>query len=266
MTLTEPAEQPRRSPLYRVLAAQGARFEPLNGYAAASDFGRDAADEAAQAARLGLADLTPLPRVGFKGWTIGPWLAGAGARLGEASNRAYPQADGTRIARLAPGEALVLAGRGGSGPLIETLDRAWSMAEADGCFRVAREETSCWLLLTGGHAASMLAKVCAVDLRPAAFAPCAIAQTNVARLNAIVIRGDIGPVPAFDLLADNASAVYLWDALLDAMAEHDGAPIGLAAIRSLLDGGEAQEPAPAPAAAPAEPDGLSPDPQDPPSS
>ena len=241
--MTTPTEQTRRSPLYRALAADGARFEPLGGYAVARDFGRDAAVKAAQAESMGLADLTPLPRIGFKGWNIGPWLAGAGAEMGEASNRAYRQADGTRIARLAPGEALVLADRSGAGPLIESLDRAWSMAEADGCFRVARDETSCWLLLTGAHAPSMLAKVCAVDLRPRAFAPDAIAQTNVARLNVIVIRGDVGPVPAFDLITDSASAVYLWGALLDAMAEYEGAPIGLGAIRSLLDGGEEPRPA-----------------------
>ena len=239
--MTAAAEQTRRSPLYRALAAHGARFEALGGFALAQDFGREAAAEAAQAESLGLADLTPFPRIGFKGWNIAPWLAGNGAEMGEASNRAYPQSDCTRIARLAPGEALVLADRNGAAPLIETLDQAWSMAEADGCFRVARDETSCWLLLTGAHAPSMLAKVCAVDLRPKAFAPDAIAQTNVARLNVIVIRGDIGPVPAFDLITDIASAVYLWDALLDAMAEYDGAPIGLAAIRALLDGGEAQD-------------------------
>ena len=239
--MTAPAEQTRRSPLYRALAAHGARFEALGAFALAQDFGREVAAEAAQAKSLGLADLTPFPRIGFKGWNIAPWLAGVGAEMGEASNRAYPQSDGTRIARLAPGEALVLADRNGVGPLIETLDQAWSMAEADGCFRVARDETSCWLLLAGAHAPSMLAKVCAVDLRPQAFAPDAIAQTNVARLNVIVIRGDIGPVPAFDLITDIASAVYLWDALLDAMAEYDGAPIGLAAIRTLLDGGEMQD-------------------------
>ena len=237
--MTTPAEQTRRSPLYRALEGHGARFEAVNGFAIARDFGRDAAAEAAEAQSLGLADLTPLPRIGFKGWNIAPWLSSAGAEMGEASNRAYAQADGTRIARLAPGEALVLAGRTGDGALVETLDAAWSMAEADGCYRVARDETSCWLLLTGAHAPAMLAKVCAVDLRPQAFAPGDIAQTNVARLNVIVIRDDIGAVPAFDLITDVASAVYLWGALLDAMAEYDGAPVGLGAIRALLDGGEA---------------------------
>ena len=145
--------------------------------------------------------------------------------------------------------------------MIETLDRAWSMADADGCYRVARDETSCWLQLTGAHAAPMLAKVCAVDLRPQVFAPGAIAQTNVARLNVIVIRGDIGPVPAFDVITDVASAVYLWGALLDAMAEHDGAPVGIGALRTLLDGGEERTPEPE---AEAPPDDA--DPQDPSSS
>ena len=111
-----PAEERRRSPLYRALEAHGARFEALGGYAVASDFGKDAAAEAAQAGSLGLADLTPFPRIGFKGWNIAPWLAGNGAEMGEASNRAYPQADGTRIARLSPGEALVLADRSGASP------------------------------------------------------------------------------------------------------------------------------------------------------
>ena len=57
---------------------------------------------------MGLAELTPFPRVGFKGWNIAPWLTSSWRRDGaKASNRAYTQADGTRIARLAPGEALL---------------------------------------------------------------------------------------------------------------------------------------------------------------
>ena len=56
-----PAEEQRRSPLYRALEAHGARFEALGGYAVASDFGREAAADAAQAGSLGLADLTPFP-------------------------------------------------------------------------------------------------------------------------------------------------------------------------------------------------------------
>ena len=85
----------------------------------------------------------------------------------------------------------------------------------------------------------------------------------MARLNVIVIRGDIGGVPAFDLITDVASAVYLWGALLDAMAEYDGAPVGLGALRTLLNRSGGEEPASPPPEAATPPET---EPQDAPSS
>jgi len=232
MTL-QPSERPRRSFLYRELESAGAEFEELNGAAAAMRIGDDAAAEAAQARSLGLCDLSALPRTGFKGWNMAAWLTGQGAEMVEASNQVTPQADGTRIARLAPGEALLLGDYRGSGPLIEKTDAAWSMETADGCFHVPRADTNFWLALTGSYTLALFAKICAVDLRPEAAPVHRVVQTNVARLNAIIIRSTIAEVPVFDLLSDVASAVYLWHALLDAMREFSGKPIGLTALQSL---------------------------------
>ena len=50
-------------------------------------------------------------------------------------------------------------------------------------------------------------------------------------MSGIILRQDLGELPVFHLLADSASADYLWDCLVDAMAEFDGAPVGLAALR-----------------------------------
>ncbi|HEY2111280.1 MAG TPA: hypothetical protein VGH25_06065, partial [Dongiaceae bacterium] len=61
----EPHAQLRRSFLYRKLQGLGARFEAVNGSAVAADFGGAAEAEIAQ--RLGVCDLSPLPRTGFKG-------------------------------------------------------------------------------------------------------------------------------------------------------------------------------------------------------
>jgi hypothetical protein len=47
----------------------------------------------------------------------------------------------------------------------------------------------------------------------------------------VVIRGDLGELPAFHLLGDSAAAGYMWDCLLDAMAEFGGRPVGLAALQ-----------------------------------
>lgn len=232
MTLL-PQDRARRSFLYRELESAGAQFEEINGAAAAMNFGGDAAAEAAQARSLGLADLSALPRTGFKGWNMADWLTGQGAEMAAESNIVSPQADGTRIARLAPGEALLLGDDAGNGPLIEKTNGAWSMESADGCFQVPRAETNFWLALSGSHTPALFAKICAVDLRPDAAPPHTVVQTNVARLNAIIIRRDIAEVPVFDLLSDIASAVYLWRALLDAMDEFGGKPIGLTALKTL---------------------------------
>ena len=228
-----PNERTRRSFLYRELKSAGAEFEELNGAGAAMRMGDDAAAEAAQARNLGLCDLSALPRTGFKGWNMGPWLASHGAEMVEASNQVTPQADGTRIARLAPGEALLLGDYRGASSLIDKADAAWSMETADGCFHVPRADTNFWLALSGNNSPALLAKICAVDLRPEAAPVHCVVQTNVARLNAIIIRSAIAEVPVFDLLSDVASAVYLWHALLDAMHEFGGKPIGLTALQSL---------------------------------
>ncbi len=81
----------------------------------------------------------------------------------------------------------------------------------------------------------MFAKLCGVDLRPHKFGDGAIAQTSIARLNAIVLRADVGETLAYYLLTDIASASYMWASLRDAMDEFDGLPVGLGAIRRLAE-------------------------------
>jgi len=91
-------------------------------------------------------------------------------------------------------------------------------------------------VVTGAQAAAMFAKLCAVDLRAEAFPLGRVAQTSIARMNGVIVRDDRGGVPLYHLLADCAAVEYLWDCLLDAMAEFDGAPVGLTALRGLGDG------------------------------
>ncbi len=221
----------RRSFVHRELSALGANFAEVAGAAAALDLG-DADGEAEAAKVLALADLSALPRAGYKGALTVPWLGARGVHVGEADNLAYRQEDGSLAARLAPTEVLLLANLDGGGPFA-ALAAAWSMDDGPGAYPVPRQGASAWFLVSGRHAPAMFAKLCGVDLRPEAFAELAVAQTSVARLGAIVIRDDLGPTSAYHLLADSASASYLWACLLDAMDEFSGRPVGLTAIRRL---------------------------------
>jgi sarcosine oxidase subunit gamma len=98
---------------------------------------------------------------------------------------------------------------------------------------VPRASSHCWFRITGSAAPSLFAKICGVDLRPHKFADLAIAQTSVVRLTGIIIRDDLAGAPAFHLLADSASGEYVWDCVLDAMAEFGGCAADLTALRQL---------------------------------
>jgi sarcosine oxidase subunit gamma len=239
----QPIDAVRRSFVYRRLTAAGASFAERAGAAVARDFG-DPAREAETARRLGLADLSPLPRTGFKGPGTAEWLAGQGLVVPAEINRAAPQDGGGLAVRLAPGEVLVLAPLDGSDSLTARLDRAWAAElvppERPRGFPVPRADSHAWFRVVGSQAAALFAKLCAVDLRPQKFDDLAVAQTSVARLSAVVIRDDLGPgTPAnlaFHLLFDSASAAYCWDCLVDAMAEFDGTPVGLSALEAFVEG------------------------------
>lgn len=229
---------PRRSFVAGKLAEAGAEFVAVGEAAVALHFG-DPGREAEAARRLGLADLSPWPRTGFKGAGTPEWLQDQGVLVPPESNRAARQACGSLAARLSPGEVLILDSLAGEGALSARLEAAWSAAplppEAPRGFPLPRRDSHAWFLVSGEHAPAMFAKLCAVDLRDRGFPDLHIAQTSVARLSAVVIRADRGEAPAYHLLADSASAAYLWDCLRDAMAEFDGGTIGLAAARALED-------------------------------
>jgi sarcosine oxidase subunit gamma len=234
-----PASQLRRSPIYRVLQRLGAEFAGLNDGAVAMTCGASESQERSAGARLGLADLSVLPRIGFKGAGTIEWLGEQGLEIGPDSNVAYPQAAGALALRLAPSEIFLLDGLSGEGPWVDRLQGAWRWGEERPRrligYPVPRADSHCWLAVTGEKAPAMFAKICGVDLRPAAFPPGRIAQTSLARMSGIIVRQP-GPADriAFHVLADSASAEYLWASLIDAMAEFDGRPIGLIAVRSLM--------------------------------
>jgi len=234
----QPTDHLRRSFVYRELLKAGAHFEGEGGAAIATHYGDPAGEEAA-ARRLGLADLSPLARAGFKGAGTAEWLATQKVAVPPESNQAVAQDGGALAARLAPGEVLILGALAGDDDLPARLTAAWAKApvppNTPRGFPVPRADTHAWFLLTGADSPAMFAKICGVDLRPAKFALGSIAQTSIARLNGTVIRDDKGRLPAYHLLADSASAGYLWGCLRDAMAEFGGTPIGLRAVRALAN-------------------------------
>ncbi len=217
----------------RVKEAHG-RLEELGQSSVAVGFWT-VADEVATAKSMGLVDLSPLPRFGFKGVGTAKWLKSRGVEIPEAPNQAAVQEAGGLGLRLAAEEMFLLGGLGTEAEDPADLEEAWQKSRAkQRGFPLPRQETHAWFLVTGEHADAMLAKLCGVDLRPAKFSNLSIAQTSLARMSAVVCRQDLAGHLAYHLLFDSASACYLWDCLIDAMAEFQGGPVGLNALRSLI--------------------------------
>jgi sarcosine oxidase subunit gamma len=182
------------------------------------------------AAPVVLCDLSPLPRAGFKGADTPRWLAAQGLSFPEAHNWVTAQEDGSLVARLSPGEFLLLGRIDGAPGAVERLQAAWSWeAEAGMCFPVPRQDSHAWFYFGGPKSPGAMAKLCGVDVRPHRFPAGSIAQTSVARLNAIVIARASG----YHLLADSASAEYFWACLTGAMAELGGSVVGTACLGSV---------------------------------
>ena len=231
----------RRSFIHRVSEGLGAEWAEINGGAIPTGYGRGVEAELADARRMGLAELTMLPRTGFKGAGTVDWLKAQGLEIGEPANVAYRQSGGELAVKLAMTEIFLIDSLKGSGALIEKLNKAWQWAPsaprpAQG-YPMPRQDSHGWFLVTGEKAPGMFAKICGVDLRPHKFENLRVAQTSAAKMGVVIVRDDMGGVPAYHVLADIASGEYLWSCLIDAMDEFKGAPVGLAAVSRLAGQG-----------------------------
>lgn len=233
----EPTGRLRRSYVYRTLQALGAEFQPWRDGAMAVRLGGSVEAETAAGRKLALVDLSPLPRTGFKGTGAVEWLMERGLRIGAESNMAYRQEDGSLAARLAPTEIFLIDSLKGEGKLVDRLNAAWQWGTEKPRklvgYPMPRADSHGWFMIAGEHAPAMFAKICGVDLRAHKFEQGRIAQTSVAKTSAIVIRDYLGELPAYHLLADSASAEYMWMCVVDAMDEFGGRPIGWSALQRL---------------------------------
>jgi sarcosine oxidase subunit gamma len=177
-------------------------------------------------ASLTLANLSALPRIGFKGRGTIDAMKTRGFAVEATPNRAFRQADGSLCMVLAPGEVFLLAAPHGDGGRFDALLRDWRIEDEERTYPLLRRDSHAWFAVIGDSASDFFSRICGIDLRLHRFADLSIAQTSVAKLNAIIVRADAGQKPVFHCLADSASADYLGRCLQDAAGEFGVSWIG----------------------------------------
>jgi len=231
MTTLIPEMFNNRSLLYRRYDELNPQYLELANGAIANYSSADcsSADSAEQLARSALIDLSLLPRLGFRGTNAATYLQQSGLELPERPNQSVAGNHGEQILRLSKQEYWVLGNLQSDNQWLNQLSLASLPTER--CYKLFCQDSHAWLMLTGRHLADIMAKVCGVDLRASVFPTGAIAQTSVARVNAIIISHQVNGIAAFSILSDSASAEYLWGALLDAMQEFEGQVVGYSALQ-----------------------------------
>jgi sarcosine oxidase subunit gamma len=224
---TLPTSALRRSQLYRRQTEMGADFITLGDSVVVSHY-QSMGHEKIQAEQLGLADLSTLPRSGFKGAGVPDWALSLGIELPAEPNRAVVQADGTLVARLSQSELLLASNLEG---LSQCITDAGQAVLPERVYDLPRSDSHSWLVLCGSQAPETLSKVCGVDLRPHKFANGEIAQTSIAKINGVIVRNDLEDRLSYCLFSDSSSVEFLWNSLLDAMAEFNGTAIGVQALK-----------------------------------
>ncbi|HEY0218733.1 MAG TPA: hypothetical protein VGC26_03035 [Afipia sp.] len=171
---------------------------------------------------LFIADLSTLPRLGFKGRGTLPAMQARGFRLENKPNHAFRQDDGSLCLVLAASEVFLLSSPGGGNNRFAELESSWRIDDNEKTYPMPRRHSHSWFALDGDATPELFSKLCAVDLRAHVFVDLAIAQTSVARLNAIVLRADTNGRPLYHLLADSAASSYMLACLKDAAEEFGG--------------------------------------------
>jgi len=191
-----------RSPMERRARAAGARFEARDGWNVAVEYpGEERVRET-----VAWADVSHLRKLERRGEGVGGEL-GTARREGE-----------TWVCPLTPTRALVIGGEGAR------------VARGDGAPADAIDVTTCFAALTifGPQAREVIARFCALDLRPQVAPPGSFRPGSIARQPGMILVQD---TDRFLLLFGWAVGEYVWTVVDDAARSLDGGPVGWGALK-----------------------------------
>jgi heterotetrameric sarcosine oxidase gamma subunit len=222
-----------RSPMHRLAAAAGARMETRDGWEVAAAFEDAPVERDRLTEAVAFADRSQLCKLELQGEAAA--LAslvrtatdqGSAGALELEPRRAGHAADGTWWCPLTPTHVLALAEPSGAGRLRESV--AGAAAVLDSSLTVV--EVTCGLAamtLAGPGAAELLARFCAIDVRPAVTPVAGFRPGSVARTPGYLLREREDELL---VLVGWALGHYLWRVVADAAEHLGGGPVGADAL------------------------------------
>lgn len=193
-----------RSPMERAARAAGARFERRDGWNVAVDFGDLEGERARIAQTVAFLDRSPLTKReihGDPGVSLSPGMA--------------TRSDEAWWCPVTPSRTLVLAEDSASIPDADGVDLTCGLAA---------------LSLIGPGCRDLLARFCALDVRPAVAPVGSFRPGSVARTPGYLL---VEAQERLLIMVGWALGEYLWSVVADAAERLGGGPVGVAAVMEL---------------------------------
>lgn len=209
------------TPIYEIAKEQNADFIEQDGWQMVQNYGDVAMETAVFTTTIALCDQSHRGKIRIEGQK-------AGAMLGIDDlgiNAGKPFGDGM-VYRLRQDLFFV------SGAEAETAVSLTQKAAASEHLITVTDVThgNAELWLVGPNSAELFSRLCGLDFDDSAFANGTAKQSSVAKTTQLIIRQDLGDIPAYALIGGRSLAAYLWQTMLDAGQDLGVAPIGLDAI------------------------------------
>ena len=199
--------------MHHLHVAGGARLVTVDGWEVPSVYGGAEAEAQAVRAGAGLWDLSILRKWDLQGAAVGaalqPALAAAPGVGRAAQGRLGDEP--VMVLRLREDRALVV------GPRRLAADAAQRAVPPGTCAHVTDVSSGMAALrLAGPGARAILATLTPVDLADGALPDLACLELGLARVHAVLLRRDLGGLPAFEMYLGRNYGAYLWEACQDA--------------------------------------------------
>ena len=89
--------------------------------------------------------------------------------------------------------------------------------------------------MVGPASQALLSKVCSLNFHSSEFPNGVAKQTSLAKTAQLIIRRDIGELPAFSVIGVRSLGAYVWDTIVEAGREFGITPIGQVTLQALKD-------------------------------
>jgi len=199
----------KTTPIFETAKKLNAEFFEQDGWQITRKFGDGAVETAVATIHVALSDQSHNGKIRIEGNTAGAMLNAYELAIG-----AGKAVDDGWIYRLRKDLFFVSAAGNGEETAVSLTKQASDSPDLITVTDITHGNAELWLV--GPKSAELLSRLCGLDFHNSQFRNGTAKQTSVAKTKQLIIRHDLGELPAYALIGARSLAAYLWQTIMQA--------------------------------------------------